>query len=514
MEFKDTGIIRPKNRPAKMVVSTWYNQRDIPIIEMEMQKEIFAKVTFSYEHASQEVREDPEVSNQEFPRILSGPTDKVYKAAAKICSQISLTLEREFNTEWNRALVNLLNKPSKNKRILNLGVYKDKSKFGLYDIKTQGELLQEKLFLADITGKSLAAMAGVNEATLYRHLKNDFDISKEQAIKYAKVLGCDPAELIFNPLIIPVWGDVDTTESIVSNPFQIYASEVRELEEPETVKCPRELFRPDIKAVRLSGSASSAMFSNHTAFYYDNPSDQVEGKICVVGARIKDRRSDVIRQRYFVGAVEFTKDGKVNLKTIEPSVTDISGYDIDEDFNTAQQAQSIFDDMYYIIKDIEPNFISPVISIVENNLNEDAKQQIIKAYDSYYTKSRMSELEQVDLARNRKIRAAIKGLIIEDLTSLREQESIYDDDVAIDRLAEERLNLYLKNDKRFRSILNEIGKGKYTVDKKMKSKPLMDLEKLNEELSKEELKIVQTAHDKIIEDYEHEEGMKTANEPY
>ena len=512
MEFKDTGIIRPKNIPAKMVVSTWYNQRDIPEIEMKMQNEIFAKVTFQYEHASGIVRSDPHISNQEFSRIISGPTDKVYKAAAKVCSQISPSLERKFNEEWNKTLINLLNKPSKDKTILNLGAYKNKSSFNLYDFKTQGELLQEKLFLADITGKSLAAMAGVNEATLYRHLKNEFDISKEQAIKYAKVLGCDPAELIFNPLIIPVWGDADTTEQISQNDFQIYASEIRELEEPETVKCPRELFRPDIKAIRLSGSTTASMFSDHTAFYYDNPSDQIEGKICVVGTRIKDRKTDVIRQRYFIGAVEKAKDGKINLKTIEPSVTDISGFDIDEDFNSAQQAQDYYDDMLYVIKDIEPNFVSPVVSIVENNLNEDAKQQIIKAYDLYYTKSRMSELEQVDLARNRKIRAAIKGLVIEDISAMREEDGVYDDDDMIDRLAEEKLNLYLKNDKRFRSILTEIGKGKFTVDKKMTSKPLLDLQKLNKELTDKELKIVQTAHDKIIDDFEHEQGLQSANE--
>lgn len=513
MEFKDTGIQRPKNIPAKMVVSTWYNQRDIPEIEMKMQNEIFAKVTFQYEHASGIVRSDPHIPNQEFSRIISGPTDKVYKAAAKVCSQISPSLERKFNEEWNRTLVNLLNKPSKDKTILNLGAYKNKSNFGLYDIKTQGELLQEKLFLADITGKSLAAMAGVNEATLYRHLKNEFDISKEQAIKYAKVLGCDPAELFFNPLIIPVWGDADTTEQIQENAFQVYASEVRELEEPETVKCPREIFRPDVKAIRLSGSAEGAMYSNHIAFYYDNPSDKVNGKICVVGVRLKDRTTDVIRQRYFVGAVEQKKDGKINLRTIEPIVTDLSGFSIDEDFHTAEHAQSYVEDMLYVIQDIEPNFISPVINILENDLNEDAKQQIIKAYDTYYTKSRMSELEQVDKLRNRKIRAAIKGRIIEDLASLKDSGRHFDDD-QIERVAEDRLNIYLKNDKKFRTILNEIGRGKYTVDKKMKSKPLLDLEKLNEELSDKELKLVQTAYEKIIDDFEHDEGTQAAGEQY
>ena len=58
-------------------------------------------------------------------RTIEGLSDEVYKIAAKQASKISLSLSSKFNDEWQKTLVNLLNKPSKNKSILNLGLYKN-----------------------------------------------------------------------------------------------------------------------------------------------------------------------------------------------------------------------------------------------------------------------------------------------------------------------------------------------------------------------------------------------------
>ena len=44
MKYTDTGIQKPKNISTKKVVSTWYNQRDLPLIEMKMQDETFEKI--------------------------------------------------------------------------------------------------------------------------------------------------------------------------------------------------------------------------------------------------------------------------------------------------------------------------------------------------------------------------------------------------------------------------------------------------------------------------------------
>ena len=45
--------------------------------------------------------------------------------------------------------------------------------------------------------KKLAKLAGLNQATLFRHLKGTSKITRKSAIKYAKVLDCHPAEILF-----------------------------------------------------------------------------------------------------------------------------------------------------------------------------------------------------------------------------------------------------------------------------------------------------------------------------
>ena len=82
-----------------------------------------------------------------------GSDFSLYKGATIITpnySEFSLAVgdisdERDFNHRWNRTLLNLLNKPSKNKTMINLGVYKPKDQSGLYNIKNTAELLRGKV---------------------------------------------------------------------------------------------------------------------------------------------------------------------------------------------------------------------------------------------------------------------------------------------------------------------------------------------------------------------------------
>ena len=47
------------------------------------------------------------------------------------CSKPLFLAETVFNNEWQKALMHLLNKPSKNKTILNLGLYKN-NHYGIF----------------------------------------------------------------------------------------------------------------------------------------------------------------------------------------------------------------------------------------------------------------------------------------------------------------------------------------------------------------------------------------------
>ena len=152
-----------------------------------------------------------------YKRIIQGPSQAVYARAARVASKIGLSDERTFNYRWNRTLLNLLNKPSENKTMINLGVYKPKDQSGLYNIKNTAELLRGKVIASGITSTKLAEEAGINESSVHRHLSGAMDISRDAAFKYAKVLGCDPSELLFNSLQVCSTISKDTQAVIKPN---------------------------------------------------------------------------------------------------------------------------------------------------------------------------------------------------------------------------------------------------------------------------------------------------------
>ena len=209
--------------PPIEIARTLDNHRMFPQIEMKMVKDgIDAEVIFPFFFQNTPRKGFIDAN---YKRIIKGSSKDVYPRAARAASKLGLSDERNFNTEWNRTLLNLLNKPSENKTMINLGVYQPKEQSGLYNIKTPAELLLEKVIKSGITGAKLAAQAGIEESSLYRHLRG-MEISRDAAFKYSKVLGCDPSELLFNPLHVPVWGSTDIQDLTGSGDYSVYPGEI------------------------------------------------------------------------------------------------------------------------------------------------------------------------------------------------------------------------------------------------------------------------------------------------
>ena len=490
----------PEDIIEKQLFSTYLQSKELPKVQMTMAKDgPFAKVEFNFGYAN---------TKKTFLKEFSGPSDKIYKDAARQASKIGLNVERLFNKEWNTALLQLLNTPSKDKSVLNIDIKNKKETFGIYTIKTPGILLQEKIISSGFKGTDIANMIGINEVTLYRYIKNEIDISRDNAIKLGKILGCDPVDLIFNSLLTPVWGTVDTITDGYENGFAVYPGEITELEKEDLVKCPRELHRPDVKAIKIHNGAY--MFDNHTAFYYDNPTDEVENKICVVGTKLKNFKDSDVRLRYFIGIVEKNKNNKtINLLNIDPFSSNVSGTEQDEDLHTFDSLMQFHEDQRYLIEDIIPEFISPVISFVDNNVDQKVKSEMIKAYDTYYTRSRKDELAKIDEFRKERVKAAIKGKVAQSLEDFHEQNKYYVNEDPLEFEAAEKLKVLANNDKRFRSLLTKIGTGKYKVEKAFKSTPFAELEDMNKDLTKEEAKVAEAAYLAIQEEYLHDEGMNS-----
>ena len=328
-------------------------------------------------------------------RFISGNNVDVYSRAVKFINDEYL---KEFDKQWNKTLYHLLNKPSKNKSMLNLGMYQPKKdeSYGIYNITSPSQILNAKLRQNDITGLQLAKAAGIDEATLYRHLKGTSPISRENAISYAKALGCDPAEILFNPLMVPTWGVVALSDMTSHGKRAVYAGEVTPMDRGDLVSCPREIYRPDVHAIRLKGGN----YNNAVAFYYhaNEKEKPHNGELVVAGIRIKNFENTETRLRYFIGIWEI-KGSKINLLNMDPDAGDVAGIDPDEDMNSFDDIKGFVEENRYVITDIKiPEFVAPIVSVINQGVlsNEKLRQEIIKDHLDQITKVRAKEqLEKI-----------------------------------------------------------------------------------------------------------------------
>ncbi len=389
-------------RPPIEIARTLTNNRMYPQIEMKIVKDgIDAEVVFPFFFQNTPAYKGFIDAN--YKRIIKGSSKEVYTRAARTASKIGLSDERNFNTEWNRTLLNLLNKPSKDKTMINLGVYKPKNQSGLYDVKSPAELLSRKLIASKIPSATFAARAGVDEATLFRHLNGTFQISREVALKYSQVLGCDPSELFFNPLHVPVWGSTDLQEMSGAGTYSVYPGEIIGSSKEEYTLCPREIYRPDVKSIRID--QENSFYHNHIAFYYNSNEPIVfENQLVVVGVRLKNFKDDQVRFRYFFGIYKRNKNKKtVDIVNPDPEALDLGSMEQDEDFNTFDDLKSWVESSRYVIDDIKPEFVAPVVALV-NHKDIKEKENYNRDHNKYYNEARMLDLFSRDESKKFKIR--------------------------------------------------------------------------------------------------------------
>jgi hypothetical protein len=324
---------------------------------------------------------------------MVGPVDEVYRGALKVSSKIGIGYERNFNTTWNKTILAVVNRPSEGKSMLNLGTYQPKDKFGLYDLKTPAQLLSQKLSASKMPGATFAARAGVDEASLYRHLSGTA-ISREAAVKYAKVLGCDPAELLFNPLLVPVWGRVDTQEMKSINKLAVYSGEIRPNTKDEYALCPREIYRPDVKCLVVD-QENSVYHNNHIFYYHSNEVSDLDNQLVVAGAPVKNFGDGKVRYRYFLGIYKHSNGQNpkaINLISIDPfnPLHEVNTYE--EEYGPEEMVEALKDPVE-VINGIVPTFVAPVVSIVNpaRIAKSELRSDIIKDHEKFYSQARMSD---------------------------------------------------------------------------------------------------------------------------
>ena len=218
-------------------------------------------------------------------------------------------------------------------------------------VETSNKLLAE-LVERNLDAAKFAEMTGKDYANVHREIvSGKRKISIEQVMQYSKALGVDPADLLFEKKHCHIWAKVDflKTSRLEEDfsPGTLYPY-YTDMNEAEVVEVPRTFWRPDILAVKIISKAS--MYSGQVAFYYKsewNPKGINNNNRLVVTCNEVNFEDFDIKKNYFYLGIYEEYEGKINIKNPDPYAKE-----------------------KYIVKDIDPIFVAPVVALVRPNLIE------------------------------------------------------------------------------------------------------------------------------------------------
>jgi len=229
------------------------------------------------------------------------------------------------------------------------------------------KLLNDALKERDMSAKDLAEKMEKDneqkESTTYTHTSGARAISREVALKYSEILKCDPVDLMFNKLTIPVWGKVNLMHSVdlekTYTAGQIFTYTANAADTEITV-VPRDIWRSNIKAIKVD--AKGTMYHNQVAFYYfkKGNDDAALNKLCIVGRKIypnPELDPDYFENEFHFGVYENTR-GVSNLVNPDPYV---------------KEKNKI------ILEDFTPTFVAPIVAMINTDavVDDTDKVQII-----------------------------------------------------------------------------------------------------------------------------------------
>jgi transcriptional regulator with XRE-family HTH domain len=335
----------------------------------------------------------------DFQRILEGNANDVLIKSLRI---IEIYQRDFFIKEWDKTQLQLLNRPSLNSLIEfgNIGIGKKKNEFGLYDLKSGGANFSEKLKSSGISAEELAKKTKNNPSTIHRLMNGETDMSRKQSIEFAQIIGCDPAELLFNDLMVPVWGCTDTLMGAEGKRrgYSVYPGELVAFadEDEQYVVCPREVYRPDVKSFALKGGT----YDEYVGFYYytdqkkyNIETAKLDGEMVVAAVKMKSSDGDMVRLRYFFGIYYKDKEKNfVDLLNIDPEATLAMEDGWDEDHGPEQELAWVNDNRY-VVRAIKPEWVAPIIALVNPKRLKTSKDRstLIKEHIKIYGAGRIQE---------------------------------------------------------------------------------------------------------------------------
>ena len=274
-------------------------------------------------------------SQQKFLKIY-GPEIAVWKRAVDV-------IARKKNPSQRAEMIEKFNKDFQ------------ETKFTYTTNTSPGTLLGRAIENTGYTARQFAEKTNLKAPTLYHHVSGGREISREIAMEYAKKLNCDPVDLMFDKKLCPVWAKVDLLKSTELEdtyaPGRLFSYATSD-KDFETVIVPRDLYREDIKAIKIIGRGS--MYDNKIAFYYraENKENNILNQLCVVGVEVAfgPKEMNETQTEYYFGLYEEIR-GECNLINPDPYSGGLENK--------------------FILRNFKPEFITPVAALVNPDAVKD-----------------------------------------------------------------------------------------------------------------------------------------------
>ena len=376
---------------------------------------------------------------------------------------------------WKRAIDIIARKKNDRQRAEMIDKFSkafEETKFTSTANTPSGTLLGRAIKNTGFTARQFAEKTGLKAPTLYHHVSGGREISREIAMEYAQKLNCDPVDLMFDKKMCPVWAKVDLLKATeledTYSPGRLFSYTV-EAKDFENVIVPRDLYREDIKAIKIT--ARGSMYDNKIAFYYraENKENNILNQLCVVGVEVPVgpvEFSNDTETRYYFGLYEEVR-GQCNLINPDPYSGDLENK--------------------FILKNFTPEFITPVAALVNPDAVKD--QTDLK---KTIPQSALFRREEILAAELEKTRRLLKNKYEEDLGDV--VKATKEQARKIKHQAEKQMQVVLEQEKKLREDMKKISdliqKQMYEEKEKQKINLFQKIgEKINRD-SRVNLKIV------------------------
>jgi len=212
-------------------------------------------------------------------------------------------LDTKKEAQTNYKVPNYLKKEVEtNPHIFKSAATKDVLSENLYKFLTPAEILTQRFQLTGANAPQVASALGFDISTVYHHLRGTRDVDRKAALRYAKFFNCDPADILFPPIKIPLTGYCD----LIKKNSDSNVCEVKiKYTDREEVLCPRDFYSnaKEIKAIKIN--SPNSIYNNHIFYYYFTNIQETdcENKLCFFG--VENELSELLPSTdYYIGIYE------------------------------------------------------------------------------------------------------------------------------------------------------------------------------------------------------------------